>query len=69
MLVAERRAAEEQQRVEKEAVERAYTTKLQQYQATLAALEQSSLTSPPTTQPKVSVHHPIITSCINAGGG
>ncbi|KAK3879377.1 hypothetical protein Pcinc_016042 [Petrolisthes cinctipes] len=53
VLVAERRAAEEQQRVEKEAVELAYTTKLQQYQATLAALEHSNPSSTPTTQPKV----------------
>ncbi|XP_069945474.1 uncharacterized protein [Cherax quadricarinatus] len=56
MLVAERRMVEEQQRVEKEAQEQAYISKLQQYQATIAALDHCNTTlaeDPPIPQTKV----------------
>ncbi|XP_071534476.1 uncharacterized protein [Panulirus ornatus] len=44
VLVAERRMVEEQQKAEKEAQEQAYISKLQQYQATIAALDQCNTT-------------------------
>nr|XP_045602594.1 serine-rich adhesin for platelets-like isoform X2 [Procambarus clarkii] len=44
VLVAERRMAEEQQKAEIEAQEEAYISKLQQYQATIAALDQCNTT-------------------------
>ncbi|XP_042223393.1 serine-rich adhesin for platelets-like isoform X2 [Homarus americanus] len=61
VLVAERRIVEEQQRAEKEAQEQAYTTKLQQYQATIAALDQCTgiqPEGPPIPQSKDEECHP-----------
>ncbi|KAK8742400.1 hypothetical protein OTU49_001843, partial [Cherax quadricarinatus] len=62
MLVAERRMVEEQQRVEKEAQEQAYISKLQQYQATIAALDHCNTTlaeDPPIPQTKV-IHNCLV---------
>ena len=56
MLALERQQAEEQQKAEKEAQEQAYSTKLQQYQATIAALDQCNTVlaqDPPVMTSKV----------------
>lgn len=56
VLTSERRQVEEQQRAEKEAQEQAYITKLQQYQATIAALDQCNTVlaqDPPVLPAKV----------------
>lgn len=60
VLVAERRMVEEQQKAEKEAQEQAYINKLQQYQATIAALDQCNTTlveNPPIPNTKVIDSH------------
>lgn len=56
MLAMERQQVEEQQKAEKEAQEQAYISKLQQYQATIAALEQCNTVltqNPPVVSSKV----------------